>query len=190
MFAVILDTCVLWPSLQRDVLLSFAIEGLYRPLWSTAILDELEYHEAAKLQRRGISKGEASASAHALVTRMADAFEDACVNGWEPLNGTYRLPDPDDEHLVAAAVVGGAGAIVTENVKDLPRELVPDHIQVISAKIFAADTVSLAPAGARLALEKIATRYRHPPTSVETLLDVLDTRYGWSDAVEILRDVA
>src|SRR5690554_3932930 len=108
MFAVVLDTCVLWPSLQRDFLLSLAVEGLYRPLWSSAILAEIEEHETRKLVNRGQDRAAANHAARNLVARMGAAFDDACVQGWEPLDGSYGLPDRDDEHLVAAAVVGGA----------------------------------------------------------------------------------
>jgi hypothetical protein len=114
MFAALLDTSVLWPSLQRDFLLSMAIEGMYRPLWSSAILAELEYHETQKLIDRGKQPEVAAARARHLIDQMTTAFDDALVENWEPHDGAFGLPDPDDEHVVAAAVVGGAGTIVTE----------------------------------------------------------------------------
>ena len=132
MFAALLDTSVLWPSLQRDFLLSLAVEGLYRPLWSTAILDELRYHEAQKLIGRGHDPALAAQRAQRLVDRMSTAFNDAVVVNWESLDGTFGLPDVDDEHVVAAALVGGADVIVTSNLKDFPPQQIPKPLTVIS----------------------------------------------------------
>jgi hypothetical protein len=132
-FTALLDACVLWPSLQRDFLLSLAIEGMYRPIWSSAILEELEISENAKLtDRAGMSSGEAELRARHLIEEMRANFEDAEVVGWEGLEGSYGLPDPDDEHVLAAAVVGGAGAIVTLNHKDFPRAMMPHGLEVLS----------------------------------------------------------
>ncbi|MGH3486781.1 MAG: PIN domain-containing protein [Actinopolymorphaceae bacterium] len=104
MFTALLDACVLYPGMQRDFLLSLAIEGMYRLIWSSAILREIEYVEHAKLIRQGIESTTACERAQRLVTMMRTSFDDAEVHGWEPLEGTYGLQDPDDEHLVAAAV--------------------------------------------------------------------------------------
>ena len=134
MFAALLDTSVLWPSLQRDFVLSLGIERLYRPLWSTAIFDELEFHETQKLVGRGEHADPAAVRARRLVEQMSSAFDDALVENWEPLEGAFGLPDPDDEHVVAAAMVGGAEVIVTSNLKGFP-----------------ADTVSVSPDVARRA---------------------------------------
>lgn len=168
MFSAFLDTNVLWPSLQRDFLLTLAAEGLYRPLWSDAILQELHEHEALKLVGRGASRDTAVARTEHLITRMRSAFDDAMVTGWEPLDGTFNLPDPDDEHVVAAAVVGGAGVIVTDNVKHFPSSAIPGHLDVQSAREFAASTVSVEPERAARALAEIATRHRNPKHSCRT----------------------
>ena len=126
MFAALLDTNVLWPSLHRDVLLSFAVEGIYRPLWSSAILDELAFHEARKLRQRGVGSGDAEARAARLIASMRAAFADSEVAGWQALEGTFGLPDVDDEHVIAAAVLGGAGVLVTTSETSGPRGYLQD----------------------------------------------------------------
>jgi hypothetical protein len=70
-FAALLDTCVLWPSLQRDFLLSMAVEGLYRPLWNVIILEELHRHERYKLIDWGNEEAAALARADHLLARCA-----------------------------------------------------------------------------------------------------------------------
>lgn len=189
MFTALLDTCVLWPSLQRDFLLSLAIEGMYRPVWSAAILEELEFHEARKLIGRGEEEGEAVRRAARLITVMRQAFDDAEVQGWEGLDGTFGLPDPDDEHVVAAAVVAGAGAIITNNVRHFPEDQIPYGIQVLRPNEFAANTVALDPIRARRAVATIAHRSgrRGPLLTEDDVLDELVFRYSMTQAVELIR---
>jgi hypothetical protein len=187
MFAALLDTCVLWPSLQRDFLLSMAAEGLYRPLWSEAILDELYRHEQRKLIRRGGEAVLARQAAEHLLDRMNAAFADAVVTGWEPLEGSFGLPDADDEHVVAAAVIGGAGVIVTDNVKHFPAASMPSHIQVLRGREFAADTADLDPARAARVLCELSTRRANPRQNPHHVLDLLVVRYGMTEVDVIVR---
>jgi predicted nucleic acid-binding protein len=180
---------VLWPGLQRDFLLSLAIEGLYRPLWSNEILAELEYHETQKLIGRGEQPDGAAVRARHLIDQMTTAFDDALVENWEPHDGTFNLPDPDDEHVAAAALVGRAGAIVTANGKDFPIAKVPTHIKVLFPTEFAADTVSVSPDIALRAVEIMASRFSKPPLTTEEILTRLVQRYQMTEAAELIRAV-
>jgi len=188
-FTALLDTCVLWPSMQRDFLLSLAVESLYRPVWNRVVLAELERHEARKLIKRGLSADKATERSRRLVAVMRSEFSDAEVHGWEPLEGSYHLPDPDDEHLVAAAFVAGAGAIVTENIKDLPVENLPTGIEVLSPREFAFNTVAVDPIAGRRAMVAISERSgRHGPLlTEEDVLFLLENRYHMHEAVDLLR---
>jgi len=189
MFIAFLDTSVLWPSLQRNFLLSLAIEHVYRPVWSAAILAELEHHEALKLHNRGTPVNEAQARAARLVAQMRTAFSDAEAIGWEPLEGSYGLPDPNDEHVVAAAQIAGAGVIVTANLKDFPAKLLPDGIAAIPVTEFARDAVSLSPAQSFAAITQIAKRSGKtgPQQSELDIVEVLEQRYGMTEAMAMVR---
>jgi predicted nucleic acid-binding protein len=189
-FAALLDTCVLWPSKQRDFLLSLAVVKLYRPLWSSAILDELLYCETDKLvEKQGIPQIEAERRSAHLIEQMRTHFDDAEVRNWEPYEGTFGLPDPDDEHVIAAAVAGHAGAIVTDNLKHFPLDKVPPGIEVLRPGEFAANTVAVAPQRALEAVINLTARFKNPSVSVDELLSILRNRYGMDEAVHLINDV-
>ena len=189
MFTALLDTSVLWPSLQRDFLLSLAVEGVYRPVWSSAILEELEYHEAAKLVGRGASASDAARRAQHLIEQMREGFDDAEVARWEPLEGTFGLPDPDDEHVAAAAVIARAGAIVTQNLRHFPSARLPADLQVLPPAEFAFNSVDVDPMGSLRAVKAIAERSGRVGESwtVDHVLSLLERRYGMTEAVALLR---
>jgi predicted nucleic acid-binding protein len=107
-FSAVLDTCVLYPNALRDTLLRIAESGVYQPLWSERILEELE----GVLERKGWK-------ADHVLQCMREAFPDATVSGWEPLESSMTN-DPKDRHVLAAAIRGHADVIVTANLSDFP----------------------------------------------------------------------
>lgn len=190
MYTALLDSCVLWPSLQRDFLLSLAAEGAYRFVFSESTLSEVETNEELKLIDRGRDLDGSRADALHLSSRMRESFADSIVYGWEGLEGTYGLPDPDDEHVLAAAVVGGAGCIVTENMRDFPLDNIPEGLQIIGAVDFAHETVSMRPDLGAAAVTAWAQRSgrKYAAMSEADFLDELDRRYELNAATAIVRN--
>lgn len=187
MLSAFLDTNVLWPSLQRDFLLSLAADDLYRPLWSEAVLDELLEHEALKQVSRGRTIEEAVDRAERLILRMRQSFAEAETQGWEALVGTFGLPDLDDEHVAAAAVASGAAVVVTDNIKDFPPELLPVGLGVQSAAQFLTHLVASTPKRAASSLIAMTSRYRNPAYRPDDVLHQLESRYDLSEAANLIR---
>lgn len=123
---------------------------------------------------------------------MREHFDDALVVGWEPLDGTFGLPDHDDEHMVAAAVIGGAGPIATDNLEHFTPQLIPRGIQVLTGREFAANTantVNTDPERAARALCVISARRRKKTQTPRDLLDLLVRRYAMNDVAETVLPV-
>lgn len=111
---VLLDACVLYPTVMREVLLKTAQAGAFAPLWSERILEEW-----ARAARKLGPEGEAIARGEIALLRAA--FPGAVIDPAPRLEARLHLPDPDDVHVLAAAVEGGADALMTLNIRDFPR---------------------------------------------------------------------
>ena len=117
---VLLDTCVLYPTVMREVLLGVAAAGLYQPLWSARILEEWA--------RATIKLGAgAEAQARGEVALIRSRWPGAEVV-WPPsLEARLWLPDPADTHVLAAAIAGHADLIVTLNAQDFPCQILEEE---------------------------------------------------------------
>jgi predicted nucleic acid-binding protein len=157
-FSALLDTCVLVPSRARDVLLEAASAGVYRPLWSSGILEELDRTLRLLQARRGMVPEETDAYLVRLFGQMETAFPDALVTDWAPLLDAVRLPDPGDRHVVAAARAGRADVIVTDNVADFPPGALPAPLIRQSLDEFLLDSLDLYPGQLIGAVHAVAGR--------------------------------
>jgi predicted nucleic acid-binding protein len=182
-----LDACVLVPALTRNLLLSLAQAELFRPRWSARILDETEGAIARMLTERGDES--ADEKARKARRAMELAFEDAAVVGYEKLEaGLAELPDPNDRHVIAAAVKTKASIIVTDNLGHFPRDLLaPLDLEAKPADEFMADTVSLSPPIAAAAISRMRERLKRPAKEFEDLLLDLE-RNGLIETADMLRE--
>ena len=109
---------------------------------------------------------------------MDQATRDSVVTGYEMLIPALTLPDPDDRHVLAAAIVGRCDVIVTRNLKDFPEDaLAPFNIETEHPDEFLCDHLSLAPGVFCGAVRKVRGRLVRPPYTVGEYLAVL-TRQG------------
>ena len=162
-FTALVDACVLGGALRRNLLLSLAEAGLFRPRWSARILDETQ-----KVISK-ITKGETDGSHQRAAIEAA--FPEAVVTGFEAIEKTLTLPDPDDNHVLAAAIAISASVIVTDNLSDFPAEiLAPHEIEAISADSFIADTFTLDRVEAIKALKRMRERLKSPSLDMAMLI--------------------
>ena len=93
------------------------------------------------------------------------------MTGYEVFEDKLELPDPDDNHVLAAAISTSAQVIVTDNLADFPSEALEPHaIDAISADDFIADTIELDPSEAILALRTMRERFKNPALDIAALI--------------------
>lgn len=163
---VVLDACVLIPIRLATTLLWLAEAGLFQPLWSASLLDEVERN----LPRLGVAPAQAARR----VASMRDAFgAEAMVEGFDDLIEEMTC-DPKDRHVLAAAVHDHADAVVTFNLKDFPASAVdPYGIEVLHPDTFLLQLLGSDPNEAVAALDLGVQDLRKPPENIVDWLRAL-----------------
>jgi predicted nucleic acid-binding protein len=168
----------------RDLLVRLAQAGLVRALWTETIHDEWT---------RNVLANNPHVTAERLArTRslMNDAVRDCLVTGYEDLINSLTLPDPDDRHVLAAAIRGGANTIVTFNLTDFPEETLARYgIEAQHPDDFLTCLLDLAASAVCVVVKAQRESLRNPPRAAEELLATLEAQ-GLIQTVAQLRPFA
>jgi predicted nucleic acid-binding protein len=167
-FTILYDSCVLYPAPLRDLLMQLALTDLFRAKWTNVIHDEWI---TSLLRNRPDLTQERLRRTRDL---MNECVRDCIVEGFEPLIEALSLPDPDDRHVLAAAIRCKADLILTYNLEDFPaKSLDRWNIEAQHPDEFIVHLLGLDEALVCEAVRACRERLDSPPKSVDEYLDTL-----------------
>lgn len=184
-YTVVFDACVLYPAPLRSFLMYLAAGGQFRARWSEDIHEE--WIRNVLLNRPELSRTQLE-RVRALMDRHVP---DALVTGYQSLVESIRgLPDEDDRHVVAAAIVTQAEGIVTFNLRDFPDEVLSVwNLHAIHPDSFITDLTDLDITTVIDAARRQRASLLSPPFTPDEFLDCL-LRQQLPETVSRLRPLA
>jgi predicted nucleic acid-binding protein len=182
-YTALLDACVLYPLAMADALMNLATAGLFAAKWTARIESEwiaaLEEKRPDLQGRLGFRRDQ-----------MREAVPDweLAETAWKTCAGGLSLPDPDDVHVLAAALAGQADCIVTAIQKDFPAEVVGVlGIEVMHPDQFIVAQWDLDQLGAVAAFKRMRARWKKPSANAEQFAEALE-RGGLPATAQRLRE--
>lgn len=174
---------VLYSAPLRDLLIQLALTNLFRARWTDEIHDEW---------MRNVLKNRPDLTIERLTRTknlMNASVRDCLVTGYEAITSGLQLPDPDDRHVLAAAIRCNADVIVTFNLDDFPiQALAPYGVEAQHPDEFILHLLDLNPAMVCGAAERQRSRLKNPPKTPDEYLDTL-LRQGLPQSVTTLREL-
>ncbi len=182
--AAVLDANVLYSAAMRDFFMRLAIRFVFQPKWTDEIHEE--WIEAVLRNRPDISR--------AMLERTRDLMNqygnDWQVPAYIDLVPTLSLPDPDDRHVLAAAVASGTPVIVTLNTSDFPEATLASHgVRALRPDAFACELLEVQTERFLRAVREHRASLKNPPKTVPEYLSSLEV-CGLTRTAERLVDYA
>jgi predicted nucleic acid-binding protein len=163
------DANVLYPNTLRDLLIRLARAGVVRARWTDRILEEML--GALQRTRPDIECAKLDRLRH----RMNDAVRDCLITDFEQHIAALELPDPNDRHVLAAAIHGSADLIVTWNLRDFPSKILVNHdIQARTPDDFVHGLIAPDDATVFTCVQQIADARHLRPQTADDILNQLE----------------
>jgi predicted nucleic acid-binding protein len=180
-FVVLYDANVLYPNTLRDLLIRIGQSGIVQAKWTDQILDEV-------FRNLSVNRPDIAPEKHAVVRGLMNAsIADVLVAEYEPLIDALSLPDKDDRHVLAAAIKCKAQALVTDNVKDFPRDVLATwDIEPKRPDDFVLDQIDIDARVVYACVQQIVDSRTRRPETIEDVLAQLE-RSGLVDSAAALR---
>lgn len=170
-YTAILDANVLYPITLSDTLLTLAEAKLFHARWSETIEEEV-------IRNLVKNRPDLTDKARKRVTAMRKVSPDCLISNYERFVDGLIMPDPGDRHVLAAAIVGHADAIVTFNLKDFPAELLAGfNIEAIHPDDFIMNQIGLPnnQLEALKAIKEMRERWQKPSFTAESLIHLFES---------------
>ncbi len=190
---LVLDANVLASAVKRDIILRFAVSGMFQVYWSPIILKETL--KALQLIRKKTGENEevVRIKSKQAIEKITQRFPDSIVNtGDVMILPDVELPDPNDKHVVETAIFVKARYIITDNLKDFPQKsldnlhLIPS-LEAINADELIFKTLEEKTHECLLIIKRLRENLRKPPMEAETLLNNWKNRQNLNRTVKFLQ---
>lgn len=178
---VVYDSCILYSASLRDLFMRLAIAGLCEARWTKDIHEEWIrslLKNRPDLTREHLEKISEKMDAH---------VEDCLVRGYKKFIKQLVLPDPNDRHVLAAAIRSGAQIIVTFNLVDFPKKYLSQYgVEAQHPDLFLRNLLNVIPLEVMQVVQETRSRLKKPPQSVDAYLEILECQ-SLSKTVQYLR---
>jgi predicted nucleic acid-binding protein len=179
---VLCDANVFYSILMTDLVLSLGEAGLFRPRWTNEIHEEWI---------RSVLEDQPQRTREQLERRRAfmdQAIGHDLIENYERHIDSLSLPDPDDRHVLAAAIEAGAEMLLTYNLRDFPEPVVAAYgVNVIHPDEFLGGLMAEKSETVLSVIEEMRVKRKRPEISQTLLLEKL-ARLSIPGFVRMLRN--
>ncbi|MBS1988621.1 PIN domain-containing protein [Candidatus Dependentiae bacterium] len=179
---VIYDACVLYQAPIRDLLLRLVLADLYRAKWTHDIHEE--WINSLLKKRPDLTR----AHLEKIRDKMDKHVRDCLVVGYKGLIKDLVLPDPEDRHVLAAAIRAGAQMIITFNLADFPsKTLLKYGVEAQHPDLFLRYLLDRFPSRVIDVIRETRMSLKSPAKSAQEYLSILE-RQALPQTVKYLQD--